>query len=223
MERATVARSLRAIRRRKRWSQRTLGDRLGVSQATVSRWERTALEDCTVVQAERWAIALGGHASIELRFQGEPALTDEKHAAIQNWLVGLLRHAGWVVEAEVSFNHYGDRGRIDVMALHSSLSCLLVAEIKTRIVDVQELLGGVDVKRRIARTLATERGWPATSVVGAIVVRESTTTRRRLQAHRDLFAGYGVRGRAGMAWLRRPRTPIPKGILALVTAPDEPN
>ncbi len=159
----------------------------------------------------------------ELRFQGERPLTDQKHAAIQNWLVGLLRHAGWVVEAEVSFNHYGDRGRIDVMALHSSLSCLLVAEIKTRIVDVQELLGGVDVKRRIARTLATERGWPATSVVGAIVVRESTTTRRRLQAHRDLFAGYGVRGRAGMAWLRRPRTPIPKGILALVTAPDEPN
>jgi hypothetical protein len=186
----------------------------------VSRWERTALEECTVVQLERWAVALGGHASLELRIQGERPLTDEQHAAIQNWLVGVLRRAGWVAEAEVSFNHYGDRGRIDVLAFNSTRGCVLVTEIKTRLVDAQELLGGLDVKRRIARKLAAERGWPTTATVGAIVFRESTTTRRRLQAHRDLFAGYSLRGRGAMAWLRHPTEPIPGGVLTLVIPPE---
>src|SRR5688572_22226911 len=114
MERRSVARTLRALRRRKGWSQRAVGVRIGVSQATISRWERTALEECTAVQLEAWAQALGGHTSIELRVNGERPLIDREHAALQNWLVGVLRQAGWLAEPEVSFNYYGDRGRMDI-------------------------------------------------------------------------------------------------------------
>jgi transcriptional regulator with XRE-family HTH domain len=221
MERKTVTRTLRAVRRRKGLSQRVLGRRLGVSQATVSRWERTALEDCSGVELEAWAQALGAHASIELRLDGERPLVDQKHAQMQNWLVGYLRRAGWVAEAEVSFNHFGDRGRIDVLAFHPIIQCLLVVEIKTRFADAQDLIGRLDVKRRIAPKLAVERGWRPATAVGALVFSESTTTRRRLIAHRELLAGYSLRGRTAMAWLRRPRLPVPSGILALVAAPIE--
>lgn len=219
MERRTVARALRAIRRRKGWSQRALGVRLSVSQATVSRWERTALEECTALQLETWAQALGAHATIELRVDGDRPLADREHAALQNWLVGVLRRAGWLAEPELSFNHYGDRGRIDVLAFHPVLGCLLVVEIKTRFTDAQDLIGRLDVKRRIAPKLATERGWRPSATVEALVFRESTTARRRFASHQELFARYSLRGRSAMAWLRRPRQPIPSGILVLVTQP----
>ena len=211
-----MARTLRALRRRKGWSQRELGLRIGASQATVSRWERTALEECTAVQIERWATAIGAHVSIDLRVDGERPLTDREHASLQNWLLGVLRNAGWVAEPEVSFNHYGDRGRIDVVGYHPATGCLLVIEIKTRFTDAQDLLGRLAVKSRIAPKLAAERGWKPSATVGALVFREATTTRRRLVEHRELFAGYSLRGRAAMAWLRRPRQPFPSGVLVVV-------
>ena len=72
---------------------------------------------------------------------------------------------------ETSFNHYGDRGRIDVMAFHSPLRILLVIEIKTRIQDVQDTLGRLDIKKRIAPILARDRGWDVAAIVPAFVVR----------------------------------------------------
>ena len=211
-----MARTLRTLRRRKRWSQRELGIRIGVSQATVSRWERTALEECTPVQIEQWATAVGAHVAIDLRVDGERPLADREHAALQNWLVGMLRHSGWLAEPEVSFNHYGDRGRIDVLAFHPATGCVLVNEIKTRFTDAQDLLGRMDVKARIAPKIAAERGWKPTATVGALVFREATTTRRRLVEHRQLLARYSLRGRSATAWLRRPRPPIPSGMLVMV-------
>ena len=173
MERRTIVRSLRALRRRKRWSQRRLGVELGISQAEVSRRERGALERCTVSDVERWSIALGAHLSLDLRVDGERPLTDAAHAEMQNWLAGVLRGAGWIVEPEVSFNHYGDRGRIDVLAFHPwprASSC--VAEVKTRLLDAQDVIGRLDVKRRVAPIVAKQRGWsPATSIPALVSSR----------------------------------------------------
>ena len=194
-----------------------LANRLGISQATMSRRERGALNHCTVPDLETWATTLGAHLALDVRMDGERPLADARHAELQNWLIGLLRRAGWVVDAEVSFNHFGDRGRIDVIGFHPVVGCLLVVEIKTRFTDAQDVLGRLDVKRRIAPNLAAERGWPATATVGALVFREDTTTRRRLAAHAELFARYVLRGRRAVAWLRRPRPPVPRGILVLVT------
>lgn len=213
MERRTIARSLRALRRRRRWSQRRLGNALGISQAEVSRRERSALESCTVSDVDRWSTALGAHLWLDLRVEGERALTDAAHAEMQNWLAGVLRSAGWGVEPEVSFNHYGDRGRIDLLTIHISARVLLVVEIKTRLLDAQEVIGRLDVKRRVAPIVARQRGWPPAAVVPALVFREESTTRRRIVAHEALFASYPLRGRSALAWLRHPRQPLPGGIL----------
>ena len=217
MERRTIARSLRALRRRRRWSQRRLGDVLGISQTEVSRRERSALESCTVAAVEQWATALGAHLVLDLRVDGERPLTDAAHAEMQNWLAGVLRGAGWLVEPEVSFNHYGDRGRIDLLAFHPGQRILLVIEIKTRLFDAQDVIGRLDVKRRVAPLLVRQRGWSPSTVLPALVFREDSTTRRRLAAHEALFASYSVRGRTALAWLRHPRQPVPAGMLIVAT------
>ncbi|HET8776191.1 MAG TPA: helix-turn-helix transcriptional regulator [Candidatus Limnocylindria bacterium] len=219
MERRTIVRALRAVRRRKGWSQRQLAIRVGISKSEMSRWESAALERCSVEEVERWATALGAHLSMELRVEGERPLTDARHAEIQNWLVGVLRSAGWIVEPEASFNVFGDRGRIDILAFHPVAGVVLVIEIKTRIDDAQELLGKLDVKKRVAATLAREREWQPTTIVPAVVVLNGSTARRRIVEHAALFASFPLRARAAIAWLRRPEAPVPTGILALVTPP----
>lgn len=219
MERRTIVRTLRAVRRRKGWSQRQLALKLGISKSEMSRWETTALETTSVLELERWTTALNAHVILDLRVDGERPLTDLKHAAMQNWLVARLRALGWVVEAEPSFNHFGDRGRIDALAFHPHVRIVLVVEIKTRLDDVQDLIGRLDVKRRLAPIMATERGWQSIAIVPAIVVAEGRTARRRIAAHDALFATFTLRARAAVAWLRTPQGPTPSGILLLVVPP----
>ena len=213
MERRTVARSLRAIRRRKGWSQQRLAAQLDISQSELSRRERGSLEDCSVAEVERWGVALGAHVSLDVREDGERRLTDERHARLQNWLVGVLRQHRWSVLVEHSFNHYGDRGRIDVLAHHPIDNALVVVEIKTRIDDVGDVLGRLDVKRRVAPILAREQRWPISAVVPMLLILEHRTNRRRVVDHAPVFAGYPMRAQPATAWLRRPRGPAPAGIL----------
>ncbi len=200
-------------RRRKGLSQRQLSGSLGISQGELSRRERTPLDRCTVAELEAWAGALGAHLAIDLRVDGERPLADERHAAIEAWLATLLRSAGWMVELEVSFNHYGDRGRIDLFAWHPGRRVLLVVEVKTRLTDAQELLGGIDVKRRVAPQLARSRGWETVATIPALVLREDRTTRRRIGMLAPLFESFSLRARAAIAWLRRPTGSLPAGIL----------
>jgi transcriptional regulator with XRE-family HTH domain len=213
MERRTVARSLRAIRRRKGWSQRRLAAQLGISQSELSRRERGGLEDCSVAEVERWGVALGAHVSLDVRVDGERPLNDERHARLQNWLVGLLRQHGWSVLVEHSFNHYGDRGRIDVLAHHPIAHVLVVVEIKTRIDDVGDVRGRLDVKQRVAPVLARDQRWPISAVVPMLLILEQRTNRRRVADHARVFEVYPIRAQPATAWLRRPRGPSPAGIL----------
>lgn len=213
MEPRTVTRTLRTLRRRKRISQRVLGQRLGISQGEVSRRERSGLERCSVLELQAWATTLGAHVVLDLRVDGNRPLTDARHAAIQAWLANVLRAAGWLVEVEVSFNQFGDRGRIDLLAFHPLRRVLLVVEVKTQLADVQEVLGALDVKQRVAPVIARSKGWTPSQAVPALVAREDRTIRRRVTAHAALFDHFALRARAAMAWLRHPDATVPRGIL----------
>lgn len=208
--------TLKALRRRKGWSQARLGQALGISQQRMSRLEAD-VRRATLGRLDAWATELDGYLAIEVRVSGERPLSDANHAALQNQVAAQLRRDGWLVDAETSFNHYGDRGRIDLLAFHPVLRLLLVIEIKTRIQDVQDMLGRLDVKKRVARGLAKERGWEVAAVVPALVVREDRTARRRVSEHAALFADFGLRARAARAWLNHPRLPAPRGILLFET------
>ena len=124
-------------------------------------------------------------------------LLNARHSALHEDVATMFdRTPGWLMAPEVSFNVYGERGVIDVLAFHPATGSLLVVELKTEIVDVQELVGTMSRKVRLARRIALERGWHAGSVSGWIVVASSTTNRRRIVAHRTMLrAAFGSDGR----------------------------
>ena len=69
-----------------------------------------------------------------------------------------MASSGWSVRPEVSFNHYGDRGRVDLLAFHAASGVALVIEVKGSIGDLQDALGRLDVKLRLGRSLADASG-----------------------------------------------------------------
>ena len=111
----------------------------------------------------------------------------------------------WTIEPEVSFSVYGERGIIDVLAWHPVRRILLVIELKTEIVDVNELMGTLDRKRRLATSIARSRGWRPTAVSTWVVVASSRGNRRAITDHGAVLrAKVPAGGRLMHAWLRDP-------------------
>lgn len=209
-------RAIRHLRRDRGWTQQQLADRAGVSRAAISRAERGLLSAMTVHAIEAVARALGASLSLQVRWRGAELdrLIDAAHATLQNAVAAMLAATGWTVHVEVSFNRYGDRGRIDVFALHPALRIGLVIEVKSGIGDIQETLGRLDVKVRVARAVAREMGWGEISaVVPVLVVGDSRAARTVIATHASLFARFRVRGRAALAWIRHPDPSAPSGLL----------
>ncbi len=95
---------------------------------------------------------------------------------------------------------------------------LEVAEVKTGIWDVQDTLGRLDAKVRLAPQIAAQRGWKPDHITGALVVMDGTTVRRRIRDHEHLFARYSLRGHAAYAWVRDPRAAA-AGLLVFISSP----
>lgn len=212
-----IGRSIKALRRRRGWRQRELAVRVGTSRQVISRIERDLLDnvDCGLVQ--RSVEALGGYLRVEVSWQGErlPRLLDRRHATLQEAFVRLLGVLGWLVRAEVSFNHYGDRGRIDVLAWHPSTRTVAVVEIKPEIGDLQDTVGRLDVKVRLAKGIAAELGWAAERVVAVLVLEDGTTPRRQVAKFSGILDRFPLRGRDARAWLRNPAGQVAGAIVFL--------
>ena len=98
-----------------------------------------------------------------------------------------------------------ERGVIDILAWHAASRTLLVIELKTELVDVQETVGTLDRKRRLAAQVAAERGWKPAAVSVWLVIADSRTNQRRVAAHRAMLrAAYPVDGRTIGRWLQAP-------------------
>jgi transcriptional regulator with XRE-family HTH domain len=202
---------IRAIRRHRGWTQAQLAARAGVSQAAVSRVERGDAARATVRTLHRVAEALGARATLGLLWHGEglDRLLDAAHAGLVDQVIGMLAVAGWEVIPEATFNHFGERGSIDILAWHPGRRALLIVEVKSVVPDIQALLAGVDRKQRAGRRLAEERGWPLRSVSKLIVLPDDRTTRRRVTSHAQTFdRSYPVRTRAVRRWIADPQGAI---------------
>ncbi len=212
---------VRALRHRRGLRQADLAARASVSAPLVSLLERGHAEALAVRSLRRIATALDMRLGWDAGFRGPELarLRDAGHARLAEWLTRRLEGFGWTVLPELSFNDFGDRGRVDLLAFHAATQTLLVIEIKTVIVEVQGLLGSLHVKERVAPSIARSLGWRTTRPVPCLVVAESTTNRRRLTAHSRLFARFSLRGKGAVAWLRRPDS-APEGLLLLVKLPD---
>jgi transcriptional regulator with XRE-family HTH domain len=212
----------RMLRLRQRMTQSMLARRAGVTRQAVSLLERGHADELRLRQLVAISDTLGARLDLRLLWNGPELdrLLDARHAAIASTLRRRLERWGWLTRVEVSFNHFGERGRIDLLAYHPGRRVLVVVEIKTILVDVQGLLGSLDVKARVAGTVVERFGWPVAAVVPAIVFAEDRTTRHRLTVLAPLFSLFAVRGRAAMTWMRRPDG-VPTGLLWLMAPKGE--
>jgi transcriptional regulator with XRE-family HTH domain len=211
-----LERAVHVLRLRRGWTQEELGRRAALSRDVVSRLERGQLSGLTVGTIDRVVRALEASVQLTLRWHGEQLdrLLDEAHAALQQAVAVLLAGLGWQLRVEVSFNHYGERGRIDLLAYHAARRVLLVVEIKSAIGDLQETLGRLDIKVRIAMNVARDLGWTdVTAVLPVLVIADSRRARRIIAGHDLLFSRFDVRGRSAVAWLRKPLQSTPTGLL----------
>lgn len=199
---------VRALRIRKSWRQHDLAVRAAVARSAVSDLERGRLSALRVDVVVRIVEALGARLDLVLRWQGGDLdrLINARHSALHEQVArSLLGMPGWELAPEVSFAIRGERGVIDILAWHAASRTLLVIELKTEIVDINDLMAGVDRKRRLAGAAARDRGWNAASVAVWVIVADSSTNRRRVAAHRTtLRAAFPTDGRTVGTWLRNP-------------------
>ena len=214
---------MRVLRLRAGWRQEDLAAKAGGSRETISRIERGQVRGVTVGVLEKVADVLGASLDLLVRYQGAELdrLVDAGHAQIQDAVAAALTDLGWIVRVEVSFNHFGDRGRADVVAFHPVARIFLVVEVKTALGNLQETLGRLDVKVRVAGMIAAECGWTDVAVaVPVLVVADTRAARRVVAAHASLFGRYRLRGRQALAWMRRPGLPAPTGLLWFTKRPE---
>jgi transcriptional regulator with XRE-family HTH domain len=199
----------RAIRHRRRWTQRQLGTRIDLSQQVISLFERGRLDGLTVRTARRIAAALEVSLAFEPRWRGGEAarLLDADHAAMVNRVVGLLSATGWQTAVEYTFNHFGERGSMDVVGWHAASRSLLLVEVKSRLLDTQATLATLDRKVRVVpMLLARERSWAATSLGVVLAMPGSTANRSAVDLHADTFASaFPDRAVEVRSWVRRPQ------------------
>jgi transcriptional regulator with XRE-family HTH domain len=208
MDMGPVGRAFKAVRVHLGWTQDDVSARSGVSQGLVSRIERGVAEAVSVRELDRVAKALNIRLSLNSWWRdGDLAqLLDAGHAAIVEYTVGWLRRRGWEVLVEYGFNHYGERGSVDIVAWHPRFRALLLVEVKTRFVDLQDMLATFARKIRVVPELLVEsHGWQPLAVGRLIVAPGTGANRRVVEAHPAIFgATYPGKTRDAHAWVARP-------------------
>jgi len=212
MDDQRVGAIIRAVRRRRGWRQSDLARLASVHQAWVSLAERGHLRVLRLDAIRCIGAALDISLPFDPRWRGADLarLLDQEHAALVETVVGFLHENAWEVLIEYSFNHYGDRGSVDVVGWHVATRTLLIVEVKSRLADVQDLHATMDRKCRVVPPLlARERGWHALNMGRVLVVADASTVRRTVLRHAGTFdAALPERTTGVRRWLRRPAGPM---------------
>jgi transcriptional regulator with XRE-family HTH domain len=198
----------RALRHRVAWRQVDLADRAGVSQGLISRVERGRIDQISLGKLRRIARQLDAEFGSQLRWRGGDLdrLMDEGHARLVGRVAEVLRAASWEVRFEVSYSVYGERGSIDILAWHETARLLLVVEVKTELIAVEETLRKHDEKVRLAPRISGEQlDWRPIAVARLLVLPALSTPRRRVERHGTVMAAaYPLRGPDLRQWLFAP-------------------
>lgn len=185
-----------------------MATRSRTSASTISRIERGHVGRLTLDTVLAVAAALEITIDLVPRWRGGDLdrMLAAGHGQMHEQVARLLRrHSAWIAVPELSFSVYGERGVIDLLAFHPARRELLVIELKTQLVDVQELLSAVDRYRRLAPRLAADRGWAVAGTSTWVVMRDSSTNRRRVAAHSTVLrTALPDDGRTLRRWLRDP-------------------
>jgi transcriptional regulator with XRE-family HTH domain len=225
MDLARLGGVLRAIRIRQRLRQQEVAMRAGVSRATIARAEGGAIRSLPIETLIDIGLALGIQIDIAARWRGGDVdrFLNAGHSATHEQVSAMFaRLADWLAQPEVSFAVYAERGVIDILAFRPADRALLVVEVKTELVDVNQLIGTVDRYTRLGRRVAAERGWRASAVSWWVILRGTMTNRRRVDLHSHVLrAAFPANGREARAWLRPGLQAAPRAFISLRCAPQE--
>jgi len=203
-----VASVLRAVRVQLGLRQVDVAAAAQVSQSAVSRVERGRLGALSLDQLQRIGDALRVSLFVDARWlDGDvDRLIDRRHAAVVEVVVATLRRLGWEVIVEYGFNHYGERGSVDILAWHALTRTLLIVEVKSRLTDLQATFTSIATKVRIVPMLVRrDLEWDPIHVARLIVLPGTTANRSIVARHGSTFASlFPDRMPAIRAWLGRP-------------------
>jgi transcriptional regulator with XRE-family HTH domain len=181
---------VRAVRLRRGLRQVDLAKAAGVSRATVSLVERGHIASLSLDTTRRVSATVDIRIDLVGRWRGGDLdrLLSRRHSLLaESFAARVSGMPGWTVEPEVSFSIYGERGVIDQLAWHAAAAHLLLVEFKTELVDVNELLGTMDRKRRLIRQIAADRGWQPRLLSIWLIVADTSTNRRHAREHATLL------------------------------------
>lgn len=211
MDGLRFGRQFRALRIRLERRQGDLVGLSGLSRSSIASIDRGDIDGVTVGALVRAARALGADVDVRLRWRGEQLdrLVDEAHAAVVETTVVLLKRHGWIVEVEVSFAIWGERGSIDVVGFHPAFGALLIIEVKASVPDSQATIHGLDRKTRLGREIVAGHHWEIRHVSRLLVVSATATSRRRIaRLAATYYAALPARGATVRRWLARPVEPL---------------
>jgi transcriptional regulator with XRE-family HTH domain len=165
---------LRAIRVQRRLRQQDVALVAGVSQSSVSRAERGHVAELTLGSLRSIAGACGVRMELTPRWRGGDLdrLLAAGHASMHDAVSRLLaRYPSWTVVPEATYAFGPEHGVVDVLCWNGAAGVVLVVELKTQLVDINDLMGSMDRRRRLAPRMAAERGWvrrggPGGSAIG---------------------------------------------------------
>jgi len=207
-----IGRAIRSVRRRRQLRQSDLARLSGVSQSTVSRIERGHLGSISTNALRAVGSAIDVRLELVARWRAADLdrLLNSAHSGLHESVARSFRaRPNWLVRPEISFSIYGERGVVDLVAWHPDRRALCIIELKTSIVDVNELIGVVDRKRRLGPRIVANLGWAPATVSVWVIVGDGRTNRRRIQAHQAVLrAAFPSDGRAMPGWLSVPDRPI---------------
>lgn len=210
MDDIRVGRLLRALRRRRGWTQTELANFVGVSQQVISLIERGHGASVSGRTMRRIFAALDARWEPTVSWRGGALdrLLDEDHSRLVAATVARLRASGWSVDVEVTYSSYGERGSIDVLAARATTGAVVSVEVKSELASVEATLRKMDEKSRLVRrVLCQDRYGFEPSAVGSLLVLPATdTSRRRLRASGVVLdVGLPGRGHAVRRWLIEPQ------------------
>lgn len=208
MEDQRIGSALRALRLRRHLRQVDVAVAAGIPRGVVMRIEAGRLDDVSFGHLRRMARALGAGFEGLIRWHGADLdrLVNRGHALMHEAMFRWLRETGdWFALPEVSFARNRERGVIDIVAWHSASRILLLIELKTRIVDINDLMATMDIRRRAAWHVAEDHGWDPVAVGVWVVIAPGRSNTRELADHSTVLrAKFPADGRSMRRWLAKP-------------------
>lgn len=112
-----IGRLFRELRLRLGWRASDVALRAGISTSTYSRVERGHFDRVKLSTLRQVGAVLEVRLVLEGRWRGAAAdrILSSRHTQMTESVVQMLTAAGWEVRPEVSFNHFGERGVVDIV------------------------------------------------------------------------------------------------------------